>query len=107
MLARERPDEQMKVIVQQAVAVELKRLPLFQFAERRQERLEVVLFVEDVLTVVSTVDDAANQTSVDGAERSLHSSNLSNRPTRVMETVLAVLALGLSRRTLSPFDVPL
>ncbi len=34
------PDEQMKVVAHQAVAVEFKRLALFQVGQRLQKRLE-------------------------------------------------------------------
>ncbi len=76
----ERPDEQMKVVVQRAVAVEFERLPLFQFAERFQERFGGGLLAEHVLPIVSTVDDVVEQVRVDGAKRSRHSGKLSNRP---------------------------
>jgi hypothetical protein len=83
MLARERLDESMEVIVQQAVAVQFKRLLLLQFAERLQERLELGLIVEHVLTVVSTIDDVVDRASVDGPPRSRHSGKPSNRAIRI------------------------
>jgi len=57
----------MKVVIQQAVAVEFKRLPLFQLAKRLQEGIEISLFVEDVLTVVATVNDVVDQAIIDRA----------------------------------------
>ena len=63
----ERLNEQVEMVVQEAVAVKLKGLSLFQVAERLQERLEVGVLMKDVLPVVSAVDDVINQAIADGA----------------------------------------
>jgi hypothetical protein len=49
-----RPQQQM--VVQQAIAVQLKRLPLLKLGQRGEKGLEVGLLMEHVLPVVATVD---------------------------------------------------
>ena len=53
----ERPKKQMKMIVQQAVAEQIKGFAHFQIGERAEKCLEVARLPEDRLPIVAAVDE--------------------------------------------------
>ena len=70
------PDQQMKMIREQAIAVQFKRLPLLQFGQGLQERLEISLLQEHRLAIVAAVDDMVDQAVIDRSRRARHGRSI-------------------------------
>jgi hypothetical protein len=49
------------------LAVKFKGLPLFKVGKRHKKRHKVGVFMEDILSIVSAIDDVINQAIVDGS----------------------------------------
>jgi hypothetical protein len=49
------------------LAVKFKGLPLFKVGKRLKKRHKVGVFMEDILSIVSAIDDVINQAIVDGS----------------------------------------
>jgi hypothetical protein len=60
------------MIVQQAIAVQLKGPALFEVGQRREKGLEVGRFMEYVLAVIAAIDHMVDQAIVDGTQRTGH-----------------------------------
>src|SRR4051794_24956243 len=69
----------MKVIAQEAIAVEFEWPPLLQVGQRLQKGPEVGLFAEHVLAIVPAVNDVVNQTLGNRTQRTRHRGSLSPR----------------------------
>ena len=70
------PQQHVKVVVQQTVAVQLKWQSLFEFGQRPQERLEILRLLKNRLPVVATIDNVVNETVVDGTQRARHAGKI-------------------------------
>jgi hypothetical protein len=62
-----RLNQKVKMVVQQAIAVKFKGLPLFKVGKRLKKRHKVGVFMEDILSIISAIDDVISQAIVDGS----------------------------------------
>jgi hypothetical protein len=74
-----RPQEQMKVIAHQAIAVELERLAVLEVGKRGEKGLKVGRLAKDTLAIVATIDYVVNQAVVDWSQGAWHSGNVADR----------------------------
>jgi hypothetical protein len=72
-----RPDQQVKVVAEQTVAVKIERLALFQVGQTAQEGNKILGLEKHILAVIATIDDVVNQTVVNRSKRARHCGNLS------------------------------
>ena len=79
----QRPDQEMEVVVQQAIAVKLERPPLLQIGQGGQEGLKIALLAKHVLPVVSPINDVIDQAAVERSQRSWHADNIATAPAPV------------------------
>jgi hypothetical protein len=83
-----RANQQVKVIVEQAVTEQLERIALFELRQRLQEGLEIRLFTKHFLAVVAAVDDMVDQAAVNGSQRAWHSAKIADCGSTVDKIVL-------------------
>ena len=87
--------EQMKMITQEAVAVKLERLALFDIGQCLEEGLVVAALVKHVLAIVAAVNYVIDEAVGDGAQGAGHASRLRK------------LARNVKKIVLTPFFKPL
>src|SRR5690606_16040949 len=80
------PNQQVKMIVEQAVAVERKRLSLLEVAESLQERCEIAGLAEHILSIVATIDHVVNQAVFNRSQGARHVKSATVWPARVNKT---------------------
>jgi hypothetical protein len=72
----QRADEQVKVVVQQAIAIQREGLALFELGQGLEKGRKVGVLAEHLLPVVAPIDHMIDQTIAKGSERAGHSRSL-------------------------------